>query len=277
MSISIDEKVKAYGRMPRLQAYDILATFGDGQLGRIKRLLLDKNGKFHLDEQAWEAGEVAYQSLKQLYPLGITEKEFTDVAMEFYSMACNDIFPDVLSLAEAGKIEVRPGGVAGMKSAWEEYDWCERLMFAVDFIDDLKANGATFDNPLNTALPLVLLQRLDDAVISEFLDGRGISTVLFEVATLKDRLQPPKHVRTAMQEVQLKVDSFVKARRKGADAIHAEHRSMKADVFRWLDSQPKFKSIEAAARAITKQQPIAHVTGRDWYKEWKKLRSASTP
>jgi hypothetical protein len=52
---------------------------------------------------------------------------------------------------------------------------------------------------------------------------------------------------------------------------------MKKDVFAWLDLQPKFKSIEAAAMAITKQQPIAHVTGRDWYKEWKKLRSASTP
>jgi hypothetical protein len=58
---------------------------------------------------------------------------------------------------------------------------------------------------------------------------------------------------------------------------HSENHAMKADVFAWLDSQTKFKSIEAAAMAITKQQPIAHVTGRDWYKEWKKLRSASTP
>jgi hypothetical protein len=63
----------------------------------------------------------------------------------------------------------------------------------------------------------------------------------------------------------------------GANARHAEHRSMKADVFSWLDTQKKFKGIEAAAMAITRQQPIAHTTGRDWYKEWKKLRSASTP
>lgn len=58
---------------------------------------------------------------------------------------------------------------------------------------------------------------------------------------------------------------------------HTENHAMKSEVFQWLDSQAKFKSNEAAALAITKQQPIAHVTARDWYKEWKKLRSASTP
>lgn len=63
----------------------------------------------------------------------------------------------------------------------------------------------------------------------------------------------------------------------GASARHAEHRAMKADVFDWLDAHLPFRSIESAAAAIAKQQPIAHVTARDWYKEWKKLRSASRP
>ena len=68
------------------------------------------------------------------------------------------------------------------------------------------------------------------------------------------------------------------ARKKGADATHRENRAMKAEIFTWLDgNNVGYKSIEAAASAITKQQPIAHVTGRDWYKEWKKLRSAGTP
>ena len=72
--------------------------------------------------------------------------------------------------------------------------------------------------------------------------------------------------------------------KKGADAVHAEHRAMKADVFKWLDDngaayegRGKGKGIEAAARAITKQQPIVHSTARDWYKEWKRLHPASTP
>lgn len=63
-----------------------------------------------------------------------------------------------------------------------------------------------------------------------------------------------------------------------AHARHTENRSMKADVFKWLDAQKAvFKSMDAAAQAITKQQPIAFRTARDWVGEWKKLRSAGTP
>jgi hypothetical protein len=274
---SIDDKVKAYSRVPRLQAYDINATFGDGQIGRLEKRLVDNTGRFLLDTPAWEAGDVAYQCLKQLCPQGVTATEFTHISNDFYSMVCGEIYPEILKLGETGQLEIGPTGLGGMKEAWAEYDWCERTMLAFDFIDGVIASGAEIDNPLNAVLPLVLLQRLDDAVISEFLDGRGLSEAMLEIGSLKDRLQPPKHVEMAIQKLQIKLDTFAQARRKGADKIHAENRRMKADVFKWLDSQPKFKSNEAAAMAITKQQPIAHVTGRDWYKEWKKLRSASTP
>ena len=66
--------------------------------------------------------------------------------------------------------------------------------------------------------------------------------------------------------------------RKGADEAHKEHRSMKADAFVWLDAnRAQYKSMDAAAQAITKQQPIAFRTARDWVGEWKKLRSTGTP
>ncbi len=59
---------------------------------------------------------------------------------------------------------------------------------------------------------------------------------------------------------------------------HAENHAMKADVFNWLDTNmASFKSMDRAAEAVTKQQPIAFRTARDWVGEWKKLRSASTP
>lgn len=277
MTDSIDGKIKAYGRVPRIQAYDLNATFGDGKPGRIKECVIDARGKYHLDDQAWEAGEVAYQCLKQLYPKGITEVEFEEAAKDFYSMACNDIYPEILNFAEAGGVVINPNGIDGMKEAWEDYDWCERVMFVFDFIDGATTAGAGFDNPLNAVLPLVLLQRLDNAVIAELLDGSGLPSVILEIARLRDRLQPPKHVEVAINKLQVKLNAFKQDRSKGADARHAEHRATKAAVFKWLDSQPSFKSNEAAATAITRQQPIAHSTARDWYKEWKKLRSASTP
>ena len=275
---SIDDKVKSWSRVPRIQAYSITATFGDGQPGRIEKRLVDDAGKYWLDAKAWEAGEVAYQQLKQLCPEGITETEFTRISTDFYAMVCDDIYPEILKLGEAGLLDIRPMGFEGMKEAWAEYGWRSRAMFAFDFIDGVIASGLAIENPLNALLPLVLLARLDDAVVAEIMDSpRGLSEAMLEVSSLRDRLQPPKHVQMAIQKLQVRLDTFAQARRKGADKIHTENRSMKADVFTWLDSQPKFKSIEAAAMAITKQQPIAHVTGRDWYKEWKKLRSASTP
>ena len=63
-----------------------------------------------------------------------------------------------------------------------------------------------------------------------------------------------------------------------AQARHSETRSMKADVFAWLDAHMvEFKSMDAAAQAIIKQQPVVFRTARDWAGEWKKLRSAGTP
>lgn len=59
--------------------------------------------------------------------------------------------------------------------------------------------------------------------------------------------------------------------RIGANARHAENRSMKTDVFLWLDvNMVNFKSMDGAAAAITKQQPIAFRTAQKWVGDWKK-------
>ena len=69
----------------------------------------------------------------------------------------------------------------------------------------------------------------------------------------------------------------IEASRK-AHIKHSGSRSRKAKVFSWLDSNMvKFKSMDAAAQAIAKQEPVAFRTARDWVGDWKKLRSAGTP
>ena len=63
-----------------------------------------------------------------------------------------------------------------------------------------------------------------------------------------------------------------------AQARHTENRNMKADVFAWLDvHMTEFKSMDAAAQAIIKQQPVVFRTAREWVGDWKKLRSTGTP
>jgi len=261
-------------------AYDIEATFGDGQPGRNIKRILDVSGRSHLDQASWEAGEVAYQCLKQLFPKGITKIEFAAAVDEAHSLVSDELYPMILSKAEAGKIQIEPDGVNGLKAAWADYDWCEQFMFVFDFIERAQAAGGDFDHPLNVVLPLALLQRLDDAVIAEFCDGRGLPDVMLEVGALRDRITPPNDVKRLIEtssRIREQLDGFRAARRKGANVIHAETRAMKAEVFSWLDRQPTFRSNEAAAREIIKQQPIVHTTARDWYREWKKLRPASKP
>ena len=62
------------------------------------------------------------------------------------------------------------------------------------------------------------------------------------------------------------------------DARHAENRSMKADVHKWLDSNmARFKSMDAAAESIAGNvAPVKWRTARSWVGEWKKLRSTGT-
>jgi len=78
--------------------------------------------------------------------------------------------------------------------------------------------------------------------------------------------------------VTLILESHVKASQAAkAHKRHAENRAMKAEVFAWLDSNMAFfKSMDAAAQAITGQQPIQFRTARDWVGDWKKVRSAGT-
>ena len=68
------------------------------------------------------------------------------------------------------------------------------------------------------------------------------------------------------------------AARASAMVRHRENHSMKDEVVQWLDTNmPNFNSMDAAAEAITQQQPITFRTARGWVGEWKKLRSASKP
>jgi hypothetical protein len=85
--------------------------------------------------------------------------------------------------------------------------------------------------------------------------------------------------RSISDFVELIVANHVRALQvSNANKRHAENRSMKAEVFTWLDANMvNFKSMDAAAEAVTKQQPVAFRTARDWVGKWKKVRSTGRP
>ena len=85
--------------------------------------------------------------------------------------------------------------------------------------------------------------------------------------------------RSIFDFVELIAKDHVKALQvANAHKRHSENHAMKADIFVWLDANmPNFRSMDAAAQAVTKQQPIAFRTARGWVGEWKKVRSTGTP
>jgi hypothetical protein len=66
--------------------------------------------------------------------------------------------------------------------------------------------------------------------------------------------------------IELAIADAAKTRaRLNAIKRHAETNAIKNDVFQWLDgNMSKFKSMDKAAEAVIKQQPIAFRTARDW-------------
>lgn len=64
----------------------------------------------------------------------------------------------------------------------------------------------------------------------------------------------------------------------GAGVRHRENRSLKSDVFRWLDAHfSECSSMDSAAEKIAGAVvPMKFRTVRAWVTEWKKLRSAGT-
>lgn len=95
---------------------------------------------------------------------------------------------------------------------------------------------------------------------------------------LREEVTKRREIKDQLMDAKFKLRSAKLDRQKGAAIKHKENRAMKAEVFEWLnENRSKFKSMDKTAEAITKLQPIAFRTARDWVGDWKKLRSAGTP
>ena len=98
-----------------------------------------------------------------------------------------------------------------------------------------------------------------------------------ETYGMVEKMNPSSYV-IAQLVIMAKAAQKTQSARSLANKKHKENHAMKADVFVWLDTNMcNFKSMDKAAEAVIRQQPIAFRTARDWVGDWKKLRYASTP
>lgn len=110
-----------------------------------------------------------------------------------------------------------------------------------------------------------------------------LTTLTEEVFSLVDRSHASRDVFTNFLSAEV-IASFNLMRaakgipaRKNARKRHAETNDMKVEVSAWLDrNMQKFKSMNSAAEAIIRLQPIKFSTARVWVGEWKKQRGAAS-
>jgi hypothetical protein len=297
MSKSIEDSITAYSLSPRIEAYDLIASFGYGQLGRSKKRVLSSGGKEYLEIGEWEAGDVAYQYLSRRYQVEVNHNTFRQLASDSLTMADEFYIELKARIAEGHMVMMINGvdsGLAGLSQAWDSFDWCERVLLLIEATEQFAANN---DVPVpeevglqfNEIFALVLLQRLDDAVIEHFCDGRGLTDLVLEISSLKDRLKPPLHVlraidlatKVAEKEVMAKAIVTVRSSlaKDAAQVRHSKSRFHKQMVFEWCDkNMDRFGSMDDASLDIAETfVPEKFRAVREWMTDWKKLRSASKP
>lgn len=292
----------------KFQALDLIASFGPNSIGSDVGRLIGRDGQARLGRRMWEAGRRALDVLEGVDRLVLAElsrnpaEESTagvssdlfdrlsdqfDVFLELGRDYLDEVFfPDFQEAIAESRIELKSAGdvsamhVSTLSEVWEKYDFAEKVelhgRFMWGVLPALKESPELLDLTRRLSA-LALLIRLDDALIADVLDGRGLDDVVADVESLRLRLDVPSNEFSM-------IDAVVAWSRKnvakaGAVARHSENHAMKHDVFTWLDANfSNFQSMDAAATEIAgKVVPVKWRTARDWVAEWKKVRSAGRP
>lgn len=277
--------------MRKLQALDLSASFGPNLEDKELRRLIDTNGYSRLDQHQWSIAARAVQVISEALRVEgappLTASELADalpvVADEGVQFLDEEFYPTLLEMFDTGKI-VANAGKADLVEAWSEYELPEKVEL---FTQMLGANGvAIFQVP--SLIPFVqrlaataLLYSLDDAMIAEFLDGRGLPTVLRLVERLSAHIEPPHNmlamIRTAKQ---------MALSERGADAAlsrHGESNNARAWVqSEWLEHREAYGGNKSAfardyVRRVRNERGVV-VTEKQMREVWlKDTPSAGNP
>lgn len=264
------------------QAFDLVESFREGGRGYLVCRVVDHRGNAVLDESVWEVGRAVCEFLQNegvdVFDLVVLRDWRRFINKEF----SRDFLEQIQELSKSPNFSFIGGDKEGFLAAWAEYGWVDKIRCALEFFDQVPL----YENPGNYGdikgfflllSALAVLGRIDDASISEFLDGSGLSDNVADIHWFSDRINPPKHVLNMVAEA--KKSSRIEVSKAGQDKRHAENRAMKHQVFVHLDQEfSKYRSMDQAAEAIAgKLVPVTFRTVREWVAEWRKVRPAGKP
>lgn len=267
----------------RLQAISLGESFRPNSSGRRERQLVLQSGGTALDEAAWEAGAEAFDFLQSVLgdpTLCADDLEF--VAGQFLKFF-RELWPSLQS-KESGELVA-----LASRHSFDEFtadrDWVELLLIVHPVVlPAILAGEADVPDegdltPFDLDVAAAIIQRLDDAAISEFVDGRGIGANLIDVGILLGHLRGS---RVRKSHAALFIGG--EARRR---AILGHSSGPKADakryVFeRWQEWQKEPRQYRSTARfavamldKLPDQLSSTQVVER-WARTWRRDQSAES-
>lgn len=275
--------------MRPLQALDLNASYGPNSPGRAVRRVIDLYGTERLSGRLWELGQRAVDLLKEAVftsegeSFGVHELSgaFPLIVAEARKFLDEVFFPDLLEMHEAGLLDTNVDSVR-MKLAWDDYDFSYKAEL---FVRVISANGLALYETQDF-VPFVqrisaaaLLLSLDDAVIAEFLDGRGLDEVIAIIESLRPHMERPANLFATIDSA--KSMERANTARSGAiaklanDPKQAEKASVRECWEVWQKEPSRYKSKAAFSKdmlgkfeSLESQRVIER-----WCKEWESLPS----
>lgn len=215
---------------------DLESSFNSDGIG-FEKSIIDQEGKERLNESLWEIGKAAYDILKN--------GELSNVAENFIlgknsaKIFISDfVKPLMFDLYMQGRLKIEgENEVDNFENFWEESEWVDQVIYFLLLVKQqvghISFAPKEFSKFLQQIIASAIIERIDDAVISELLDGRFLLENVEDVNFLYDQLMVSPHIEVIGREV-LKLRA-----KKGASIVNTQHKDRQDFVFKWLDANYK--------------------------------------
>ncbi|MPM75278.1 hypothetical protein SDC9_122270 [bioreactor metagenome] len=215
-----------------LTAIDVEASFKPAGIGFNEKTIVDSSGRKRLNSELWEIGEKVFNALQNdLHPDFQTNYANGHDIAEMFVLEVVDDF--MVELHAAGR--VNHPGIVDFPSFWKEQSIEYKILKFIEAMEGAAGNVALIPGfeVLKQVMASMILLRLDDAVISEFLDGRDLIENLRDIDLLWRNFNPPSYV-AAIEKTALR-----KRAKTGSSVTSAKYEAERAFVYEWLDKNFK--------------------------------------
>ncbi|MFM9926924.1 hypothetical protein VLK31_28335 [Variovorax sp. H27-G14] len=238
-----------------MQAFDPKASFEGGSPGCAAERVIDFDGKERLDRTVWEAGLVAYEFLKTNCEDAISPDGYRHWVASAKEFLTNDFYPDFLVMLRDGRAGLSGGSLEDFQTWWAEYDWVQQLEAFLGLVEHGRTHMAATSPEADWFkgyVAIALLWRIDDAVISDFCDGRGLIENVVAIMNLRNLLssQTP-HAMSAEAAIEVARKRFAKsgaAAKLAKDPKQMEKGAVRECWDAWQRDRSRYKGVAAFAR-----------------------------